>query len=484
MDTPLAAALARSLIGEDLSAFPFISAFGAIARLSRLNVVRRRGFRELFGITVPAAMPLHRLLSFSAVRRARLAERIHVSPELTQSWSPAWWTPFAGAEVWKHANWPLRVCPACARWGYHCEWFQMPWVTHCPWHRIALIDRCLCGKRLGYLTTADALAWKCSCGRDLYRFARITHASRFPTEMCRGHLQAWATWAAHERGHSHLIAPMASAEPDLDGHLARLVRPQADRVTGVARTHVWIGHDTTRCPAPSASLTPYEKPFRTLLPVARRLIGAMDRVTVDVVGKLFPADLTAAEWQAFRLDPSVLPTPTARRASETEVLFLPARHAPDGGGWVDTSAVSAPALSAVESLVHWSRSAGSHIQLDLVWRAVWQLLLRGYAEGVRRTLGRLVPDLFLRLPTLLPRHALPALLIRTPVGERPSITIVWTVHGARFEEAAGRIRQLQQATDELSLNGEKKEHAEQAMATSSTRGHRRKFSAVRGGSSN
>jgi len=33
-------------------------------------------------------------------------------------------------------------CPICAQQSYHCDLFQLPWITKCPIHKVPLVDNC------------------------------------------------------------------------------------------------------------------------------------------------------------------------------------------------------------------------------------------------------------------------------------------------------------------------------------------------------
>lgn len=55
-----------------------------------------------------------------------------------------------------------RNCPDCARVGYHCVYFDYPWLQHCPIHKEALVEKCPdCGST--WPSAIDVHARRCDC---------------------------------------------------------------------------------------------------------------------------------------------------------------------------------------------------------------------------------------------------------------------------------------------------------------------------------
>lgn len=37
----------------------------------------------------------------------------------------------------------IKLCTECMKIGYHCVFFQLPFITHCPWHNVKLTQPCM-----------------------------------------------------------------------------------------------------------------------------------------------------------------------------------------------------------------------------------------------------------------------------------------------------------------------------------------------------
>jgi hypothetical protein len=226
------------MVGDRFEVVPGQSAFGCVARLTRLNHFSHSDLFRLFGLRLRRSDDLHRVLARSARRQAALAEALGVP--LADEWKPEYWHPFQG-------NWPdigtqtLRYCRACLRVGYHCHLHQLPWIVACPWHGVSLRVGCpKCGGTIAVSGEAGRPLLTCACGLDLVderAAARLVRAPAGQVEVVSNYL----AWAEESRqGQVLLGAP----DVPFSGHTAQALVRVPPSVIGSER----------RVPAPSPSL--------------------------------------------------------------------------------------------------------------------------------------------------------------------------------------------------------------------------------------
>lgn len=143
-----------------------LSAFGLTLQLMRLNLLVPSDVYSLFGLRMRYSEDWsYRMATSRAVQQALLM-RIPLPSSITSRWDVRSWQPFEG-RLFIDSPWQLRGCPACFRYGYHTNLFQMPWIEKCPWHRLRLVTTCQgCGKSLGTSIERDTPLLLCPCGHD------------------------------------------------------------------------------------------------------------------------------------------------------------------------------------------------------------------------------------------------------------------------------------------------------------------------------
>lgn len=202
--------------GAGLGAFPYLSGYGLMLRVSRLGALGPPELREL-GVRAPATCDV--LVETQQLRttgRTFLrALKLHETPVAT-FWPPDRWSPAALDDTWRQTKRPLRQCPACARYGYHCAAFQIGSITHCPWHGDRLATACWkCGRPHSTGFNRQRRMGVCACGHD--SFAIGVAGSRmweFPTQTADAWLRKYFDWAAAERERRWLVLPAGAAAQD------------------------------------------------------------------------------------------------------------------------------------------------------------------------------------------------------------------------------------------------------------------------------
>jgi len=216
-------------IGDDLSFTPYLSPIGQIIRLSRLNRTRTYQIGRSFGLssTIASALRGHRPPPW--VDLSRWQRTHHAGALGWEAFLP--FQPLVPENLGAH----LRVCLACARYGYHTMAHQLQWIDVCPWHRTRLHDRCPCGRRWLSAKPEDdqdrLLA--CPCGRDAFnRHQGLLGMQRFPADAIRARLNDLLTQARQSAARDTLvIAPgvdRAKAYADvIDAERSSHVLPEA-----------------------------------------------------------------------------------------------------------------------------------------------------------------------------------------------------------------------------------------------------------------
>lgn len=195
-----------SLIGSDFNSVPYLSPFGRLYRLSRLNGLWLHQFPYMFGIPPflqsqlreGGVVPWKGLHAWDA---ASSTEGVRVQCD----WRD--WYPYRNGTV-DEFHTRLRGCPLCFSYGYHTMLHQLPWISSCPWHRVALVDACICGRSLMSKVrdsrTAKLLA--CICGNDHFdRQSALLGMDQWPTAEVHCCLATYLNFSGNERRRTTLI---------------------------------------------------------------------------------------------------------------------------------------------------------------------------------------------------------------------------------------------------------------------------------------
>jgi hypothetical protein len=198
------------LLGIELEAFPFISGFGIALRIYRLCCLEPKDLFPVLGIRAWTNVNLVQACHRQGVCRNRFEEKIGLNTTSAPAyWNVSTWSPLDLHGHWSSEDLPLRHCPECVRYGYHCTLFQLPSIQSCPWHGLPLRDRCVqCNQPYSSNIDAELDVGLCACGNDLFDsdMASIGMWS-FPHIEASNILAEYLSWAESERSHRHFLAP-------------------------------------------------------------------------------------------------------------------------------------------------------------------------------------------------------------------------------------------------------------------------------------
>jgi hypothetical protein len=198
------------LLGIELDAFPFISGFGVALRIYRLCCLEPKDLFPVLGIRAWTNLNLLQACHRPGACRTRFEKRIGLDKTLAPAyWNVSVWSPLDLHGYWSSEELPLRHCPECVRYGYHCTLFQLPSIDRCPWHGLALRDRCIeCNEPYSSNITAETDVGRCTCGHDLFDGDMASAGMwRFPHVEASDTLTEYLAWAEGERSHRHFLAP-------------------------------------------------------------------------------------------------------------------------------------------------------------------------------------------------------------------------------------------------------------------------------------
>lgn len=240
------------LPGAELEPYPYLSGYGLMQRVTRLACPQacelgKLGFRnhqvaDVLLATQRRSTPTQGLLHILGLRSTALATY----------WRPATWSPIQTGDLFGRQARPVRQCPSCARYGYHCALFQLPSITHCPWHGCWLEERCRqCGNPWHARFDQQAKLGICSCGADLFDPVTATvNMWDFPTAQAEGWLEEYLKWAVRRRASRWLCVPEACTHWD-DGYALLAAPPpslQAPQPYRPWSTEVFSGHGADPAP--------------------------------------------------------------------------------------------------------------------------------------------------------------------------------------------------------------------------------------------
>lgn len=194
----------QSLIGMDAERMPYLSPFGWIYRLSRLNGVRVHQLCHVFNLPATASKLLHggEPVGWTALNRCLRASGTGYDSDFDAKA----WLPYL-ALCHDSDSSPLRGCRTCLAFGYHTYLHQLPWVKLCPWHGEPLHCRCPCGRPLlpRQDSSPNQRLLACSCGHDHFdRSKALLGMSLWPEGQVRRAIEVHLR-ASERAGRRHVL---------------------------------------------------------------------------------------------------------------------------------------------------------------------------------------------------------------------------------------------------------------------------------------
>lgn len=426
-------AMPMRLVGDRLEVVPAQSAFGHLARLSRLNQLKPRDYRSFFGLSARKDEDLHHVLATVPSRRMRLAEALKI--DLPVTWDPAIWKPYREHQVMTAGATPFRYCLACIRVGYHCNVHQLLWMDCCPWHHVRLRTRCpRCNGPLATSTGAGRKLLTCSCSFDPLNESAAARLSR-PFNDAEQYIDSYLSWTESSRDCQILIGvpgevPSASALKQLVRLPATLMRsvrsqlePQRIYRHGLPKDQLNVTQDvlrmkTLRDPIPRMLHLP-EFMASTLVAVAREVARSLPagslscREQVLFLGK--SSAITGDELSGRELSAVVSSLPPLS-VGDRYFLNLQSVHPMCTRFLVnleDAFSLATPGLALIQE----------HPALRVLRIAQREVLSRLYAEGLRAILAKHVPEVYAKQKRKL-QLSTPLALAR--LDNAPSLRLAFT----------------------------------------------------------
>jgi len=420
----------KGFVGGNLDVRTYLSPFGALISLMRLNRFARKHVFAAFGIKFQSSEDPSRVLAFSYKRRVTFSQFIGVDHDRRPGWTYEEWVPHHGKAPDPEVPWRTRICLPCMQEGFHAWLFQMPWVSRCPWHSTPLIDACpTCGRQLARAFLDEAPLLKCECGRDFFNRRKALRDS-----TCRNHARDRAfgdylDWVQTSRSTQHLLVP--SGIPQDTGALRELVvvplQEHQVRSTGLhlanpfrARTH----HNRYLA-------------IRRELDLLDQQLGVTGRTSLEVPATWIPALQAIANGIALRVPPGSLYPVEAKRllvsglvatkpgASRTDILYLPVLSA-SGRAYLLGSCLPKLILIIAGDLIeltrmHWD----DEVSAEQVLHTIRALVLHAYADGLKIVLGRHITGIYAH-PRLRPWVHVPWIAVTKDVLGVSAIRMCWT----------------------------------------------------------
>lgn len=417
-------------VGGDLSHAPYLSPFGALVILSRLNRFGRKDLHAAFGLRLLANEDPSRALAFSSKRLAEFSHAIRVEPEKSAGWRLCDWLPFQGdaTEGWKD-SWTTRICMPCAKAGFHTWLFQLPWITRCPWHRTRLIAECpSCHRPLASSFLDGKALLRCACGIDFFNRRAALRAGCASNRARDRILANYLDDARSGRSTSYLFAPVIQSKAD--AALTTLIaQPGFERPATEQQPHV--RHIKIGCPQAwrwskiRADLSLLGKELggknTLLIELPMSMVEPMRRVASSIASRVPPGSLVPTEAQKLISDGMVRTKPGNARSG---ILYLPVQVS-GGRAYLFVNSIPPSVLEAIGKILQMARNAWTDdATTAIVYTTVRTILLRGYADGLRIVLGRFIPELYDN-PKLSPSEHDPWILVKKDNVGVSRIEIVW-----------------------------------------------------------
>lgn len=453
-----------TLVGTDFAKYPYISALGVLFRVSRLHEVPKEMIYRYLGVRIARYQDIASLLLSSEARKEELAKRTSCDPVVRRYWDIGPWLPFSSSLEIGGLSTIFRICPCCARTGYHTVLFHLPWIERCPWHGEALISICRsCARPLLSQITEGVTPLQCSCGIDYFDRKLALRGDRKIENEARNWINEYLIWARRSSLQNYLIAaPHLQQGCPLE--IAAIVHPPTNLRDSFCATR----HLGPRCQA--RTIAPKDLCRQSVddqgvilalrkIPVAENraldipscLLRPLRAVAQNIVEKL--PQRTFFEGDLLRIYPNDDPHHSKRPAGSSsrlhsEITFLPVLRTSDGGV-LDCASIDKSVRVVIRELtvdvvdrmvVDQGAAAISELspeQLHLVATLAKQVLLRAYAQGMRSILSRHVGAIY-DLPRDRPRLRQPLLSISLDAPLGPAAKVVW----APQQEIGGSSRQL------------------------------------------
>lgn len=420
----------HGFVGGNLERAPYLSPFGALVKITRLNRFARRDLFAAFGIRLTSHEDPSKVLAFSAKRLVSFSRSIGVDPRHRRGWNVAEWLPFKGEVIDAKRPWRARVCLPCIREGFHTWLFQMPWTSRCPWHGAVLRDECpSCGRALTRSLYKGIPILQCECGVDFFNRRAALQADPFENKKRNGMLADYLDWASYSRTARSLVTPPHVKE---DGTALRELS-HSPFSSGGRDPQPLYSHFFWQCRHKSTHASTKKRTLQVLgdqlrergssiveIPVTWNI--PMQAIAKRIVGCLPPGCLSTAEAEQLLVGGMLA---TCSGPSRSDILYLPVQST-GSRSYLITSSLPKPVLVVIDQFLQSTRSCWhAEASASLILRVVRTLIMRGYADGLKIVLGRYVPALYDH-PRFKPWVHLPWVAFTSDMCGVSDVHVAWT----------------------------------------------------------
>lgn len=430
------------LPGAELKPFPYLSGYGLVLRVTRLTAIEPRQIFSTLGIRMHQALDVLTATHRETASRARLEAALDLQgTPVSHFWSEEAWSPLCTQGIFTGQESPVRNCPVCARFGYHCMLFQLPSIDHCPWHGHPLSTTCIKCRQPTYgRFDVDGYLGRCECGHDSMDDLASVGMWDFPADTADAWLTSYLTWADTERESRHLVVPTELQGSEWDTGFAALARPPRQMMDRPSAQDVQVQvFDEDGAEPPERAFWGW-----CLLGGGSRpatyaaLPGAVLKPLVDAtrvtVASLLPQDAAQEGLDAFAI--------TGLASDRMDIFLKPYCAGIEGSIWLNLAAVDSRILQmcgclidVVANRIGEISSSGS----DRSWQArqsdaidaisgrarlgaaLEALLIRGYAQGLEAVLRRLLKQSW----PANHRWSRPVIEVSGDVGQLRAIRVAW-----------------------------------------------------------
>jgi hypothetical protein len=156
---------------------PYESAWSVLLKVAALNLLTEKELASLISSSESVYAEVSTLWrSADPIRLASLARHLGVTEHrLRQGYIET-----SGFDEAVSEDYKVRHCPECFKLGYHCVFFELPFIAACPWHCVPLAPGCrLCVramKKLEHHGSRGSMRWACpACGVyfDFYHAPKV-----------------------------------------------------------------------------------------------------------------------------------------------------------------------------------------------------------------------------------------------------------------------------------------------------------------------
>lgn len=156
----------------------FESAWCIFAKLLSLNSFKPKQLAKLISLDNKGDNYLS-FLSSKWIDFRKYSAMLDVDPTLLKSGFLDQFNLYNSDEIQYRTYSGIKLCPECAKAGYHCVIFQFGFINYCPWHHLKLTSPChgcvnyVIDRKLKSASVSDWTIEQSACGHMLYDDSKV-----------------------------------------------------------------------------------------------------------------------------------------------------------------------------------------------------------------------------------------------------------------------------------------------------------------------